>query len=54
MSFTAEERELKFRLFIKLRAKNTSQSVIMRKVGMYSINCPQLAQGSHKILKFFI
>jgi len=42
MSFTAEEREMKFRLFIKLRAKNASQSVIMRRVGMHLINCLQI------------
>jgi hypothetical protein len=33
MVFSIEERELKFRQFIKLRAKGTSKSVILRSVG---------------------
>jgi hypothetical protein len=33
MGLTLEERELKFRRFIKLRAKGTPQSVILREVG---------------------
>ncbi len=36
MPFTVEERELKFRKFIKMRAQNRKKTAIMKDVGKYS------------------